>query len=57
MPKHKTYISRNNLGSKHSLVMKFGQFMSYYKKKNSSKSSTKTAVRKLVLGPFLFGRN
>ena len=57
MPKHKTYISLNNLGSKHSLVMKFGQFMSYYKKKNSSKSSTKTAVRKLVLGPFLFGRN
>ena len=27
------YISLNNLGSKHSLLMKFGQFMSYYKRK------------------------
>ena len=28
------YISLNNLGSKHILLMKFGQFMSYYKRKN-----------------------
>ena len=28
------YISPNNLGSKHSLLMKFGQFMSYEKRKN-----------------------
>ena len=32
MPKHETRnILSNNLGSKHSLVMKFGQFMKYYK--------------------------
>ena len=35
MPKHKTkkYISLNDLESKYSLLMKFDQFMSYYKKK------------------------
>ena len=32
MPKHETRnILLNNLGSKHSLVMKIGQFMKYYK--------------------------
>ena len=32
MPKHETRNTlSNNLGSKHSLVMKFGQFMYYYK--------------------------
>ena len=30
---NKKYILQNNLGSKHSLLMKFGQFMSYYKRK------------------------
>ena len=36
MPKHKTRNTflLNNLGSKHSLLMKFGQFMSDYKRKN-----------------------
>ena len=34
VPKHKTYISLNYLGSKHSLLMKFGQFMSYYKRED-----------------------
>ena len=36
MPKYKKkeYFLMNNLESKHSLVMKFGQFMSYYKRKN-----------------------
>ena len=36
MPKHKIkkYILLNNLGSKHSLLMKFGKFVSYYKRKN-----------------------
>ena len=29
----KKYILLNNLDSKHSLVMKFSQFMSYYKRK------------------------
>ena len=27
-----SYILLNNVGSKHSLLMKFGQFMSYYRK-------------------------
>ena len=31
---NKKYTSLNNLGSKYSLSMKFGQFMSYYKRKN-----------------------
>ena len=32
MPKHETRnILLNNLGRKHSLVMKFGQFMQYHK--------------------------
>ena len=44
MPKHKTRNTflLNNLGSKHSLLMKFGQFMSDYKRKILSKNSTKT---------------
>ena len=37
--------------------MKFGQFMSYYKKKNSSKNSAKIAPRKLVPDPFVFAKN
>ena len=32
---NKKYISLNNLGSKYSLLMKFGQFMSYYKRKKN----------------------
>ena len=48
----------NNLGSKHSLLMKFGQFMSYEKKeKNSSKNSTKIAALKLVPDTFVFAKN
>ena len=31
---HTKHILLNNLGGKRSLVMKFGQFMQYYKKKN-----------------------
>ena len=27
------YITLNNLGSKYNMLMKFGQFMPYYKKK------------------------
>ena len=35
MPNRKTRnILLNNLGSKDSLLMKFGQFMSYYRRKN-----------------------
>ena len=47
----------NNLGSKHSLLMKFDQFVSYYKRKKISKNSTKTKTRKLVPGPFAFAKN
>ena len=39
MPKHETpNILLNNMGSKYSLLMKFGQFMSYYKRKNFIKN-------------------
>ena len=41
--KNKKYILLNNLESKHSLLVKCGQFMSYYKKKVSLENSTKTA--------------
>ena len=34
MMSSKKKILLNKLGSKHSLLMKFDQFMSYYKKKN-----------------------
>ena len=37
--------------------MKFGEFMSYYKGKVSSKNVTKTAAWKLVPGPFVFAKN
>ena len=46
------HILLNNLGSKRSLVMKFGQFMQYYKIIFLSKNSTKNVVWKLVPGPF-----
>ena len=36
--------------------MKFGQFISYYKRK-LSKESTETATWKLVPDPFLFSKN
>ena len=46
------HILLNNLGSKRSLVMKFGQFMQYYKKMFLPKNSTKNVAWKLVPGPF-----
>ena len=47
---NKKYILLNNLGSKHSLLIKLGQFMSYYKRKNFLKKfnkncDLKTSVR------------
>ena len=52
MPKDETRnILLNNLGSKRSLLMKFGQFMQHYKK-FLSKNSTKKVARELVSGPF-----
>ena len=42
MPKNKTkYILLNDLGSKHSFLMKFGQFRSYYKMKKYIKKVQK----------------
>ena len=53
---NKKYISLNNLESKHSLLMRFGQFMSHYKRKSFT-NSAKTATWKLVSGPFVFAKN
>ena len=52
MPKYETRNILNNLGSKHHLLIKFGQFMQYYKIFFFSKNSTKNVARKLVPGPF-----
>ena len=46
------HILLNNLGSRHSLVMKFGQFMQYYKTKFFIKKFCETFVWKLVPGLF-----
>ena len=52
MPKHETRNTLlNNLGGKHSLVMKFDQFMQYYKIIFLPKHMENVAW-KLVLGPF-----
>ena len=50
MAKHKTrkYISLNNLESKHSLLLKFDQFMSYYKRKKFIKKFYKKCNLKTV---------
>ena len=45
------------MGRKHSLLMKFGQFMSHYKRKNFIKNSTKNVAGKLFPGPFKFAKN
>ena len=44
MPKHKTikHMFLNNLRSKHSLYMKFGQFMLFYKRKKLCKNCNLT---------------
>ena len=46
------YILLNNLGSKHSLVMKFGQFIKYYKMQFLSENYIKNVTLKLFPGPF-----
>ena len=52
MPKHKTkYILLNNLGSKHSLLMKFGHILSHYKK-NFIKKFNKNCNLKTSSRPF-----
>ena len=37
--------------------MKFGQFMTYYKRKNATKKFYKNSGLKLVPGPFVFAKN
>ena len=49
---NKKHILLNNLGSKRSLVMTFGQFMQYFKIIFLSKNSTKNVAWELVPGPF-----
>ena len=46
------HILLSNLGSKHSLEMKFGQFMQYYESKFFNKNYMKNVAWKLVPGPF-----
>ena len=52
--KHKTRnnILLNNLGSKHSLLIKFGQFMSYYKREKFIKKYYKNCDLKTSSRPF-----
>ena len=53
MPKHKTRnIILNNLGSKHSLLMKFGQLMSYCKSEKIIKNVCKNCDLKTSSRPF-----
>ena len=52
IPKHKTNTLVNNLGSKHSLLMKFSQFMSYYKGTNFIKKFYKNCGLKTSSRPF-----
>ena len=49
--KNKKHILLNNLGSKHSLLMKFGEFTT--KETILLKNSTKTVTRKLVPNPLV----
>ena len=49
---NKKYIYLNNLGSKYSLLMKFGQFMSYYKRKNFIKTFYKSCDLKTSFRPY-----
>ena len=51
------HILLNNLGSKHNLVMKFSQFIQYYKSNFLSKNYMKIVAWELVPGPFYFSWN
>ena len=46
------YISLNNLGSKYNLLMKFGQFISYYKRQNFIEKVYKNSGLKTSPRPF-----
>ena len=51
------HISFNNLGSKHSLVIKFGQSMQYYKIKFFIKKIYEKCGLDTSSKPFLFSNN
>ena len=51
------YILLNNLSRKYSLLMKFGQFVQFYKRKVFLKKFYKIMNWKLVQDPFLFLKN
>ena len=48
----KYILLKNNLGSKHSLLMKFGQFISYSKRNNFIKKLHKNSSQKTGSKPF-----
>ena len=48
MPEHEKSVLQNNLGTKCSLVMKFGQFISYNKKYFYQKILQKNMAFKLI---------
>ena len=56
MPKHKTRNTKN-LGSKHNLLVKFGQFMPYYKRKRFIKKLYKNCDLKTSRRPFCVSKN
>ena len=47
----------NNLGGKYSLLIKFGQLVSNYKRKKSIKKSYKNCDLKASYRPFVFAKN
>ena len=51
------YILRNNLESKHSPLMKFNQFMSYYERKIFVKFSTKAGTCNIAPDPLVCAKN
>ena len=51
---NKKCVLPNDLGSKHSLIMKFGQFMSCYKRRVYIEKCKKYVARKLVWGFLVF---
>ena len=57
MSSNKKYISLNNLGSKYSLLMKFGQFMLYYKRKKLIKKFYKICGLKTGSRPFCVSKD
>ena len=53
---NKKYILLSNLRSKHSLLMKFGQFMSHYKRRTFIRKFYKNCDLKTSSRPFCAGK-